>query len=115
MIPTLAAAAGEPDLVEKVKKGYTAGGKKFKVHLDGYNLIPFLKGTEKTSPRKGMLYWSDDGDLLAVRAMQWKIVFAEQRAKGLDVWREPFSKLRAPKIYNLRSDPFEEGEDGLFY
>jgi arylsulfatase len=115
MIPTFAAAAGEPDLVEKVKKGYTADGKKFKVHLDGFNLLPFLKGDEKKCPREGFLYWSDDGELLALRVHQWKAVFMEQRAHGLDVWREPFSQLRIPKIFNLRADPFEEGEDGFFY
>ncbi len=116
MIPTFAAAAGEPNLVEKVKKGYAADGKTFKVHLDGENLMPFLKGDVDKSPREGFLYWSDDGELLAVRVHQWKATFAEQRAHGLGVWREPFSEFRVPKIYNLRSDPFEEGEDStLFY
>ena len=116
MIPTFAAAAGEPNLVEKVKKGYAADGKTFKVHLDGENLMPFLKGDVDKSPREGFLYWSDDGELLAVRVHQWKATFAEQRAHGLGVWREPFSQFRVPKIYNLRSDPFEEGEDStLFY
>jgi arylsulfatase len=116
MIPTFAAAAGEPDLVEKVKAGYTAGGKKFKVHLDGYNLIPFLKGDQKKSPRNEFLYWSDDGELLGVRVENWKVVFEEQRNRGLAVWREPFSKMRLPKLFNLRSDPFEQAEDStLFY
>src|SRR5215472_15246006 len=77
-IPTFAAAAGEPDLVEKVKKGYKIGDTTFKVHLDGFNLMPFLAGKEEC-PREGFLYWSDDGDLMALRARQWKIVFAEQR------------------------------------
>lgn len=116
MIPTFAAAAGEPDLVEKVKKGYKIGDKTFKVHLDGENLLPFLKGDEATSPRAGFLYWSDDGDLLAVRVKEWKIVFLEQRSKGMAVWREPFSQMRVPKIFNLRSDPFEDAENStLFY
>jgi arylsulfatase A-like enzyme len=116
MIPTFAAAAGEPDLVERVKAGYTAGGKKFKVHLDGYNLIPFLKGDQKKSPRNEFLYWSDDGELLGVRVENWKVVFEEQRNKGLAVWREPFSKMRLPKLFNVRSDPFEQAEDStLFY
>jgi arylsulfatase len=115
-IPTFAAAAGEPDLVAKVKKGCKIGDKTFKVHLDGYNLMPFLKGEQKESPREGFLYWSDDGELLAVRAKQWKVVFEEQRAHGLAVWREPFSKMRIPKLFNLRSDPFERAEDSsLFY
>jgi arylsulfatase len=116
MIPTFAAAAGEPDLVEKVKKGYTIAGKTFKVHLDGYNFLPFLKGDVEQSPREGFIYWSDDGDLLAIRGRDWKVVFLEQRAKGgLDVWREPFSPLRAPKIFNLRTDPFESGDSSFFY
>jgi arylsulfatase len=116
MIPTFAAAAGEPELVTKVKKGYAIDGKTFKVHLDGFNLMPFLKGDVEQSPREGFLYWSDDGELIAVRYRQWKMSFSEQRARGLDVWREPFSEMRIPKIYNIRSDPFEAGEDStLFY
>jgi len=86
------------------------------VHLDGVNLLPFLKGEVEKSPREGFLYWSDDGELLAVRVGHWKATFLEQRSHGLAVWREPFSELRAPKLYNLRADPFEEGEDSsLFY
>jgi arylsulfatase len=117
MLPTLCAAAGEPDIVEKLKKGYKAGSKTFKVHIDGSNLLPFLKGETQENPRKGFLYWSDDGELMALRVANWKVTFMEQRAKGLDVWREPFVSLRAPKMYNLRSDPFERGdEDGsVFY
>jgi arylsulfatase len=116
MIPTFAAAAGEPDLVEKVKKGYTADSTTFKVHLDGVNLVPFLKGEVGKSPREGFLYWSDDGDLLAIRMGDWKMVFLEQRSKGVSVWREPFSEMRIPKLFNLRSDPFERGEEStLFY
>jgi arylsulfatase len=115
-IPTFAAAAGEPDLVAKVKKGYAACGKTFKVHLDGFNLMPFLKDEVKESPREGFFYWSDDGELLAVRARQWKVVFQDTNAQGLAVWREPFSKMRIPKLFNLRSDPFERAEDSsLFY
>jgi arylsulfatase len=110
MLPTLLAAAGEPDIVEKVKKGYKAGKKNFKVYLDGYNLLPFLKGEVKENPRKGFLYWSDDGDLMALRVEQWKVHFLEQRAEGLDVWREPFVRLRAPKLFNVRSDPFERAD-----
>jgi arylsulfatase len=114
-IPTFAAAAGEPDLVEKVKKGYQIGDTTFKVHLDGFNLLPFLSGKEKESPRKGFLYWSDDGDLMGLRVAQYKIVFAEQVATGLDVWRKPLSPLRIPKIFDLRADPFERGEEGFKY
>ncbi len=115
-IPTFAAAAGEPDLVEKVKKGYTADGRRFKAHLDGVNLMPFLRGEVEKSPREGFMYWSDDGELLAIRVGNWKVAFLEQRARGLSVWRDRFSELRIPKLYNLRSDPFEAGEDStLFY
>ena len=117
MLPTLAAAAGEPDIVEKLKKGYKMGSKTFKVHIDGYNLLPFLKGEVKENPRKGFLYWSDDGDLMAARYENWKITFMEQRAHGFDVWREPMVSKRVPDIYNLRSDPFERApEDAtVFY
>ena len=107
MLPTLLAAAGEPDIVEKLKKGHKAGNKTFKVHIDGYNLLPFLKGEVKENPRKGFLYWSDDGDLMALRYEQLEGHFMEQRAKGFGVWQEPFVPLRVPKLFNLRSDPFE--------
>ena len=114
-IPTFAAANGEPDLVEKVKKGYKIGDKTFKVHLDGYNLMPFLAGKEEKSPREGFIYWSDDGDCMAMRMGRYKIVFAEQRSKGLDVWREPLSPMRIPKFFDLRADPFERGEESFKY
>jgi arylsulfatase A-like enzyme len=114
-LPTFAAAAGEPDIVAKVAKGYNAGNKTFKVHLDGYNLIPYFKGEEKESPRRDFLYWSDDGDLLAVRIAQWKISFKEQEHTGLNVWKREFTNLRAPNIYNLRADPFERGTESFEY
>jgi arylsulfatase A-like enzyme len=117
MLPTLAAAAGDPDIVEKLKKGTKLGNKTFKVHIDGYNLLPFLKGEVKENPRKGFLYWSDDGDLMALRVGNWKCAFMEQRAKGFKVWQEPLVTTRLPDIYNLRSDPFERAtEDAdIFY
>jgi arylsulfatase len=117
MLPTLAAAAGDPDVVEKLKKGYKSGNKTFKVHIDGYNLLPFLKGEVKENPRKGFLYWSDDGDLMALRVANWKCTFMEQRAKGFKVWEEPLVTKRLPDLYNLRSDPFERAtEDAdVFY
>jgi arylsulfatase len=90
-------------------------GKTYKVHLDGYNLLPFLSGKEKESPRKGFLYWSDDGDCMAIRVGRFKVVFAEQRATGLEVWREPLAEMRIPKYFDLRADPFERGEDGIKY
>jgi arylsulfatase A-like enzyme len=97
-LPTFAAAAGDPDVVAKCAKGYSVGGKTFKVHLDGYNLIPLFKGEENESPRKEFLYWSDDGDLLAVRINQYKISFKEQDHTGLDVWKKEFTNLRAPNV-----------------
>jgi arylsulfatase len=117
VLPTLLAAAGEPDIVEKLKKGQKAGNKTFKVHIDGFNLLPFLKGEAKANPRRGFLYWSDDGDLMAIRVDQWKLVFQEQRAAGMAVWQEPFVALRFPKLFNLRSDPFERADVDatLFY
>ena len=114
-IPTFAAANGEPDLVEKVKKGYKIGDKTFKVHLDGVNLLPFLAGKVEKSPREGFIYWSDDGDCMALRMGRFKVVFAEQRSKGLDVWREGLSPLRIPKFFDLRADPFERGEESFKY
>jgi arylsulfatase len=110
MLPTLAAAGGEPQVIDKLKKGYKSGNKSFKVHIDGYNLLPFFKGEVKENPRKGHLYWSDDGDLMALRVADWKCTFLEQRAVGMDVWREPLVNMRVPKIYNLRSDPFERAD-----
>ena len=120
LIPTFAAAAGEPDLVAKVAKGYSANGKNFKVHLDGYNLMPFLKGEVKESPRKEFLYWSDDGDLMAIRVKDWKVTFLAQYVEigpkmPLGVWQGEFTKLRAPLLYNLRADPFERGTDSIYY
>ena len=107
MLPTLLAAAGEPDIVAKLKQGYTAGKKTFKVYIDGFNLLPYWKGEVKENPRPGFLYWSDDGDLMALRYGNWKVHFAEQRAEGFGNWEEPFVHLRVPKLFNLRSDPFE--------
>jgi arylsulfatase A-like enzyme len=116
MIPTIMAAVGEPDVVEKLKEGYTAGDKTFKVHLDGYNLLPYLKGETDDSPRKEFLYWTDDGDLAALRYEQWKLVFMEQRAHSFDVWQEPFVPLRVPKLFTLRGDPFERADhEGIDY
>jgi arylsulfatase A-like enzyme len=116
MLPTLLAAAGEPDIVDKLKRGHKAGNKTFKVHIDGFNLLPFLKGEVSENPRKGFIYWSDDGELVALRVNQWKAVFQEQRAAGMAVWQEPFIGLRVPKLFNVRSDPFERGDiDGSFF
>jgi len=115
MLPTLLAAAGEPDIVEKVRKGYQAGNKTFKVYLDGHNLLPLWKGDVKENPRKGIMYWSDDGELMALRVGNWKAHFLDQRGVGFDVWRDPFVTLRVPSLFNLRSDPFERGDESIFY
>jgi arylsulfatase len=110
-LPTFLAAAGEPDIVEKLKRGHVAGDKNFKVHIDGYNLLPYLTGEEAHSPRPGFVYFSDDGDILALRFDNWKVVFMEQRCQGtFQIWAEPFTALRVPKLFNLRTDPFERAD-----
>jgi arylsulfatase len=110
-LPTFLAMAGEPDIVGKCKKGHKAGDKTFKVHLDGYNLLDFLTKEGVRSPRDAFIYFSDDGDLVALRYQNWKGVFMEQRCTGsLQIWAEPFTPLRIPKIYNLRTDPFERAD-----
>src|SRR6185312_15029550 len=110
-LPTFLAAAGAPDIVERLKDGHAAAGKTFKVHIDGYNLLPHLTGQDPKHPRPGFIYFSDDGDLTAMRFDNWKVVFMEQRAIGtLRVWAEPFVPLRVPKLYNLRTDPYERAD-----
>jgi arylsulfatase len=109
--PTLLAAAGEPDIKQKLLTGYQAAGKTFKVHLDGYNQLPYLTGQQPNGARKEYVYFNDDGDLVAVRYENWKVVFEEQRATGtMRIWAEPFTKLRLPKAFNLRSDPYERAD-----
>jgi arylsulfatase len=108
MMPTLLAAAGVPDVTEKLLNGYTVGNKTFKVHLDGYNMLPFLTGQTADDPRKVFIYFNDDAQLTALRYDNWKLVFMEQRVKGtMQIWMEPFVTLRIPKMFNLRTDPFE--------
>jgi arylsulfatase len=114
MVPTLLAAAGDPDVKEKLLKGMKVGDKTFKVHLDGYNITDALAG-KAPSPRHEFFYFNDDGSLVALRYNQYKVVFAEQRAHSADVWQEPFVTLRFPKLYNLRSDPFEEADHSIDY
>ena len=111
VLPTLLAAAGEPDIKEKLLAGHTAGDKSFNVHLDGYNMLPYLTGEVEEGPRDFFFYVSDDGDIIAVRMDDYKCVLMEQRAKGLLAWLEPFVKLRAPKIFDLRTDPFERADE----
>jgi len=106
MLPTIMAAAGVPDVKEQLLKGMKVGNTTFKVHLDGYNLTDALAG-KAASPRHEFFYWNDDGSLVGLRYDQWKLVFQEQREHGFAVWAEPFVALRMPKLFNLRTDPFE--------
>ncbi len=107
-LPTYLAAAGQDNVKEKLLKGYKVGDKTFKVHLDGYNMLPHLTGIEKKGRRKELFYFSDDGDLTAMRYNDWKLIFMEQRDPGtFSVWQNPFTPLRIPLIFNLRRDPYE--------
>ncbi|MGB3561656.1 MAG: arylsulfatase [Thermoanaerobaculia bacterium] len=107
-MPTLLAAAGDPDIKQKLLSGYQAGEKNFRVHLDGYNFLPHLTGQTEKGPRKEFFYFSDDGDLTGLRYDNWKIVFAQQRAEGtLNIWSEPYTFTRMPWLFNLRTDPYE--------
>ena len=109
-LPTFLAIAGEPDVKQKLLTGYQAIGRDYKVHLDGYNFLPYLTGKEENGPRKEIFYFSDDGDLTALRYQDWKAVFMEQRAEAtFQAWREPFVPLRVPLLFNLRRDPYERG------
>jgi len=107
---TLLAAAGDTRVKEKLKAGTAVGSKTCKVHLDGYNFVPYLTGQTDKGPRKEFFYWSDDGDLVGLRYGPWKCVFMEQRAEGFDVWSNPWETLRVPKIFNLHRDPFEKAQ-----
>ena len=109
--PTLLAAAGEPDIKQKLLAGTTIGGKQYKNHLDGYNQLDYLTGKTDKGARKEFVYFNDDGELVAMRYENWKLVFAEQRAVGtLRVWAEPFTRLRVPKMFDLRADPYERAD-----
>ena len=115
MLPTLVAAAGNPEAKEQLLKGAKLGDRNYKVHLDGYNLLPAFKG-EGEWPRREFIYWTDDGSVAALRYDNWKITFLEQQAHGLHVWQQPFVELRAPILNNLRMDPFELAQDiGMDY
>mgnify|MGYP000291515349 FL=1 len=109
MLPTLLAAAGDSNVSADLLKGRKVGKRSYKVHIDGYNLLPALKG-EAAWPRKEFIYWTDDGQVAALRYDAWKITFLKQEAEGLGVWQQPFVPLRAPLITNLRMDPFERAE-----
>jgi len=116
MIPTLLAAVGDTTVKEDLLKGKAIGDTTFKVHLDGYNLLPFLKGEVPKSPRHEFIYWTDDGNCAALRYNNWKVSFLRQDHHGMEVWTQPVTELRAPLICNLKMDPFERAErDGNGY
>jgi arylsulfatase len=110
MLPTLLAIAGDPEVSTKLLTGHKAGDKTFKVHIDGKNVLSYLTGEAKESPRTNFFYVSDDGGVMAVRVGDWKLVFEEQRALQMQAWAEPMIKLRLPHIFSLRRDPFERAD-----
>jgi len=110
-LPTFAAIAGDADIKEKLLKGHKAGNKTFKVHLDGYNFLPHLTGKQKKGSRDEIFYFTDDGDLSALRFRDWKLIFLEQRVETtLKIWSNPFTPLRLPLMFNLRRDPYERAQ-----
>jgi arylsulfatase len=109
-LPTFAAAAGNPDIKEQLLKGADINGRHYKNHLDGYNLLDYLSGKVKESPRKEFMYVNDDSEIVAARFNDWKIVWQENRGEAFGVWREPFVQLRVPLLFNLRRDPFERSQ-----
>jgi arylsulfatase len=111
MLPTLLAAAGDPEVSQKLLNGYKIGDMNYKVHIDGFNQLAYLTGEAAHSPRKNFFYVSDDGDIMAIRMDDWKVTLMEQRAKGMACWQEPFVKMRSPKFAHLRRDPFERAEE----
>lgn len=113
--PTLLAAAGNADVKDQLVKGSKVGSMNYKVHLDGFNQTDYLSGKSKESARNGFFYFSDDGDLLAVRGKRVKAHFMVQDATGFEVWRNPFRTLRVPLVFDLEIDPYEKGTDGMNY
>jgi arylsulfatase len=111
-LPTFAAAAGDTTVKERLHDGTTINGRKYRNYIDGYNLLDYLSGTAKESPRNEFWYVNDEGSVVAARYRDWKVVFMENRANGLQIWKEPFVELRAPDLYNLRRDPFEKAKIG---
>jgi arylsulfatase len=109
-LPTFAAAAGSTDIKEKLKEGVELNGRKYRNHIDGYNQLGYLSGESKESPRKEFFYVNDDGQVVAIRYLDWKSVFLENRGQAFEVWREPFVELRVPLLFNLRRDPFEKAQ-----
>ncbi|WP_082858899.1 arylsulfatase [Planctomyces sp. SH-PL62] len=109
-LPTFAAAGGDPDIARKLKDGVDLNGRRYKNIIDGHNMLGYLSGEVKDSPRQDFFYVNDDGQVVAIRYQDWKTVFLENRAKAFEVWREPFIELRVPLIFNLRRDPFEKAQ-----
>jgi arylsulfatase len=110
MLPTLLSLAGDPDVKKKLLTGMKVGSKNFKVHIDGFDMVPYLTGQVEESPRESFFYMSDDGEVMAVRKGDWKFVLGEQKAAQMRVWMEPLDKLRVPLIFNVRRDPFERAQ-----
>ena len=109
--PTLLAAAGNPDITQQLLDGATIDGKEYKNHLDGFNQLDYLTGASDTSARNSFVYFNDDNDIVGFRYENWKLVFEEQRATGtMAIWAEPFTKLRVPKMFDLRADPYERAD-----
>lgn len=109
-LTTFAAAAGATDIKEKLLKGVELNGRNYRNHLDGYNQLDYLSGKTKESPRKEFIYVNDIGEIVATRYGDWKVVFMENRAQAMPLWREPFVELRAPLLFNLRRDPLEKAQ-----
>ncbi|KRQ92844.1 arylsulfatase [Bradyrhizobium jicamae] len=109
-LPTLAAAAGDPDIKQKLLNGVELNGRRYRNYIDGYNMLDYFTGNTKESPRKEFMYVNDDGQVVAIRYDDWKVVFLENRAHAFEVWREPFVELRVPLLFNLRRDPFERAQ-----
>ncbi|MBR0907190.1 arylsulfatase [Bradyrhizobium liaoningense] len=109
-LPTFAAAAGEPEIKQKLLNGVDLNGRSYRNYIDGYNMLDYLTGKAKESPRKEFMYVNDDGQIVAIRYDDWKVVFLENRAQAFEVWREPFVELRVPLLFNLRRDPFERAQ-----
>jgi len=109
-LPTFAAIAGAPDVKEELLDGTTINGRKYRNHIDGYNQVDYLTGKTDESPRHEFWYVNDDGQIVAARYDDWKVVFLENRGQAFGVWREPFTELRVPLLFNLRRDPFEKAQ-----
>jgi arylsulfatase len=109
-LPTFAAVAGAPDIKEQLLKGVKLNGRTYKNYIDGYNMLEYLTGKVEKSPREGFIYVNDDGDIVAIRWRDWKVVYKENRGEAFGVWREPFTDLRVPLIFNLRRDPYERAQ-----